>query len=206
MSDELVFYTHPMSRGRIARWMMEEVGKPYRTEVMEYAAKMKSPAYLAVNPMGKVPALTHGEVVVTEAAAICAYLADAFPEAGLAPPLGDRRRAPYFRWLFFGAGPVESVVITTALGVQVKPEQKRMVGWGDAADTLNALEAAVGGGEFILGDTFSAADVYVGAAIGWGMQFGAIDKRPAFVSYTERLQNRPAAIRARQIDDKLLAA
>jgi len=206
MSDELVFYTHPMSRGRIVRWMLEELGQPYRTEIMDYATTLKAPEYLAINPMGKIPAIRHGDAVVTEAAAICAYLADAFPEAGLAPPLGDRRRAPYFRWLFFGAGPVESVVITTALGVQVKPEQKRMVGWGDAADTLNALEAAVGGGEFILGDTFSAADVYVGAAIGWGMQFGAIDKRPAFVSYTERLQNRPAAIRARQIDDKLLAA
>jgi len=206
MSDELVFYTHPMSRGRIVRWMLEELGQPYRTEIMDYATTLKAPEYLAINPMGKIPAIRHGDAVVTEAAAICAYLADAFPEAGLAPPLGDRRRAPYFRWLFFGAGPVESVVITTALGVQVKPEQKRMVGWGDATDTLNALEAAVGGGEFILGDTFSAADVYVGAAIGWGMQFGAIDKRPAFVSYTERLQNRPAAIRARQIDDKLLAA
>jgi len=186
--------------------MLEELGQPYRTEIMDYATTLKAPEYLAINPMGKIPAIRHGDAVVTEAAAICAYLADAFPEAGLAPPLGDRRRAPYFRWLFFGAGPVESVVITTALGVQVKPEQKRMVGWGDATDTLNALEAAVGGGEFILGDTFSAADVYVGAAIGWGMQFGAIDKRPAFVSYTERLQNRPAAIRARQIDDKLLAA
>ena len=206
MSDELVFYTHPMSRGRIVRWMLEELGQPYRTEIMDYATTLKAPEYLAINPMGKIPAIRHGDAVVTEAAAICAYLADAFPEAGLAPPLGDRRRAPYFRWLFFGAGPVESVVITTALGVQVKPEQKRMVGWGDTADALNALETAVSRGEYILGDTFSAADVYIGAAIGWGMQFGAIDKRPAFVSYTERLQNRPAAIRARQIDDKLLAA
>jgi glutathione S-transferase len=206
MSDELVFYTHPMSRGRIVRWMLEELGQPYRTEIMDYATTLKGPEYLAINPMGKIPAIRHGEAVVTEAAAICAYLADAFPEAGLAPPPGDRRRAPYYRWLFFGAGPVESVVVSQALGVEVKPEQKRMVGWGDRTDTLNTLETAVSGGDYILGDAFSAADVYVGAAIGWGMQFGAIDKRPAFVGYSERMQSRPAAIRAREIDDKLLAA
>lgn len=205
MSDELVFYTHPMSRGRIVRWMLEELGKPYRAEIMDYATTLKAPAYLAINPMGKIPAIKHGDTIVTEAAAICAYLADAFPEVGLAPPLGDKRRGPYFRWLFFGAGPVESVIVTRSLGVQVTPEQKRMVGWGDTADTLNALETAVSGRDFIAGDTFSAADVYVGASIGWGMQFGAIDKRPAFERYSERMQNRPAAIRAREIDDKLLA-
>jgi glutathione S-transferase len=206
MSDELVFYTHPMSRGRIVRWMLEELGQPYRTEIMDYATTLKGPEYLAINPMGKIPAIRHGEAVVTEAAAICAYLADAFPQAGLAPPLGDPRRAPYFRWMFFGAGPVESVIVSGALGVQVKPEQKRMVGWGDTADALNALETAVSGRDFIVGDAFTAADVYVGAQIGWGMQFGAIDKRPAFERYSERMQNRPASIRAREIDDKLLAA
>ena len=205
MSDELVFYTHPMSRGRIVRWMLEELGQPYRTEILDYATTLKAPAYLAINPMGKIPAIKHGEAVVTEAAAICAYLADAFPAAGLAPPLGDKRRAPYFRWLFFGAGPVESVVITTALGLQVAPEQKRMVGWGDKADTLNALERAVAGREFIAGDSFTAADVYVGAQLGWGMQFGSIDKRPAFEAYAQRLQSRPAAVKAREIDDGLLA-
>ena len=108
MADELVFYTHPMSRGRIVRWMLEEIGQPYRTELLEYGTTMKAPAYLAVNPMGKVPAIRHGDTVVTEAAAICAYLADAFPEARLAPPPGDRRRGPYYRWLFFGAGPLEA--------------------------------------------------------------------------------------------------
>jgi len=206
MSDELVFYTHPMSRGRIVRWMLEEVGQPYRTEIMDYATTLKGPEYLAINPMGKIPAIRHGAAVVTEAAAICAYLADAFPDAGLAPPPGDRRRAPYYRWLFFGAGPIESVIVAGALGVEVKPEQKRMVGWGDRTDALNALETAVSGRDFIAGDTFTAADVYIGAQISWGMQFGAIDKRPAFVSYSERMQNRPAAVRARDIDDKLLAA
>jgi len=205
MSDELVFYTHPMSRGRIARWMMEEVGKPYRTEVMEHAASMKSPAYLAVNPMGKVPALTHGEVVVTEAAAICAYLADAFPELGLAPPLGDKRRAPYFRWMFFAAGPVEGAMAARALGAEVKPEQKRMVGWGDHADLLHGLESAVTGRDFIVGDSFSAADVYFGSSVIWGMQFGTIEKRPVLEAYAERLKSRPAYVRATEIDDKLVA-
>jgi glutathione S-transferase len=205
MSDELVFYTHPMSRGRIIRWMLEEVGQPYRTEVMDYATTLKAPAYLAINPMGKIPAIKHGETVVTEAAAICAYLADAFPSAGLAPPPGDKRRGTYFRWLFFAAGPVESVVITTALGVQVKPEQKRMVGWGDTADTLAALEGALAGKRYILGDAFSAADVYIASQLGWGMQFGSIEKRPAFQTYVAGLEGRPAFVRAKDIDDKLMA-
>jgi glutathione S-transferase len=206
MSDELVFYTHPMSRGRIVRWMLEEIGQPYRTELLDYATTLKAPEYLAINPMGKIPALRHGDVVVTEAAAICAYLADAFPQAGLAPPLGDKRRGTYFRWMFFAAGPLEAATAVRSLGVEVRPEQKRMVGWGDHADMLNALETAVKGRDYILGDTFSAADVYVGAGIGWGLQFGSVDKRPAFVAYNERLQSRPAAVRAREIDDKLLAA
>jgi glutathione S-transferase len=206
MSDDIVFYTHPMSRGRIVRWMLEEVGKPYRTEIMEYGTTMKSPAYLAINPMGKVPALKHGETVVTEGGAICAYLGDAFPEAGLAPPLGDHRRGPYFRWMFFAAGPVEAAMAARSLGAEVKPEQKRMTGWGDQADLLNGLESAIAGRDYILGDTFSAADVYFGSHVGWGMQFGSIEKRPAFERYNERLQNRPAAIRAREIDDKLVAA
>ena len=205
MSDQLVFYTHPMSRGRIVRWMLEEVGQPYRTELLDYATTLKGAAYLAINPMGKIPAITHGDVVVTEAGAICAYLADAFPAAGLAPPLGDHRRGPYFRWMFFAAGPVEGAMAARGLGVEVKPEQKRMVGWGDNADLMNGLETAIRGRDYILGDQFSAADVYFGSHIGWGMQFGLVEKRPVFEAYNERLQNRPANIRAREIDDKLLA-
>jgi len=205
MSDELVFYTHPMSRGRIVRWMLEELGQPYRTEVLEYAASMKSPEYLAVNPMGKVPAIRHGDTVVTEAGAICAYLADAFPQTGLAPSLGDKRRGPYFRWMFFAAGPVEGAMAAFGLRIEVKPEQKRMVGWGDMTDLMNGLESAIAGRDYILGDSFSAADVYFGSHIGWGMQFGLIEKRPVFQRYDERLQSRPAAVRARQIDDALAA-
>jgi glutathione S-transferase len=205
MTDELVFYTNPMSRGRIVRWMLEEVGAPYRTEIMEYESSMKSPAYLAINPMGKVPAIRHGDVVVTECAAICAYLADAFPNAGLAPPHGDKARGPYYRWLFFGAGPVEAATSNKMLGVDTTGKERQM-GYGSLALVLDALEAAVSDSDYVAGDQFTAADVYTGSQIGWGMQFGSLEKRPAFERYWERIGNRPAAVRAREIDDALMPA
>jgi len=205
MSDDLTFYTNPMSRGRIVRWMLEEVGEPYQTQIMDYATTLKGAEYLAINPMGKVPAIKHGDVVVTEAAAICAYLADAFPQKGLAPPLGDKRRGTYYRWLFFGAGPVEQATSVRSLGVEIKPEQKRMMGFGDQADMLNGMESAISGRDYILGDTFSAADVYFGSQVGWGLRFGSIESRPAFEAYNARLQARPAYKRATEIDDALIA-
>ena len=204
MTDELIFYTNPMSRGRIVRWMLEEIGQPYRTELLDYPTAMKAPAYLSINPMGKVPAIRHGETVVTEGAAICAYLADAFPQAGLAPPPGDRLRGPYYRWLFFAAGPLEAALSNTALGFVVPEGRERMMGYGRLADTLNALEGAVSQGAYIAGDSFSAADVYVGSHIGFGMQFGTLEKRPAFERYWDRLSKRPAAVRAKEIDDALM--
>jgi glutathione S-transferase len=205
MSDEIVFYTNPKSRGRIARWMLEEVGQPYRTEVLEYASSMKSPQYLAINPMGKVPAIRHGTAVVTEAAAICAYLADAFPQAQLAPPAGDRARAAYYRWLFFAAGPVESAVTARAMGFVTPPGREASVGWGSFAAVMDALERAVSGSEFIAGDRFTAADVYVGSQIGFGLMFNSIDKRPAFERYWQRISARDANVRARAMDDALIA-
>jgi glutathione S-transferase len=180
MRDQLLFYTNPMSRGRIVRWMLEEVGQPYRTELLEYGTTMTEPAYLAVNPMGKVPALRHGDIVVTEGAAICAYLADAFPDAGLAPPVGDRLRGPYYRWMSFGAGPLDAAVTNQALGIEVPAERRGMVGYGSLAEVVSALEAALFGQEYLVGDRFSAADVYVGSQISWGMTFGTIEKRPVF--------------------------
>jgi glutathione S-transferase len=206
MSEELVFYTHPQSRGRIVRWMLEEVGQPYRTELLDYGTTMKAPAYLAINPMGKVPAIKHGDAVVTEAGAICAYLADAFPQAGLAPPLGDARRGPYFRWMFFAAGPLEAAMVNKSLGFEAPAERRAMVGYGCTEDAVNAAEIALKAGDYILGDTFSAADVYFGSAIGFFLQFGMLEKRPIFEAYVQRLQNRPAAIRAREIDDALIPA
>jgi glutathione S-transferase len=203
VSDELVFYTNPMSRGRIVRWMLEEVGQPYRTELLDYGATMKAPEFLAINPMGKVPTLRHGATVVTEGAAICAYLADAFPEAGLAPPHGDRLRGLYYRWLFFAAGPLEAAWSNHALGFVVPPERERMIGYGNFAAVLDTLERAVSQGPYLAGDTFTAADLYVGSQLGFGLQFGMIEKRPAFVEYVGRLSARPAAIRAKQMDDAL---
>jgi glutathione S-transferase len=201
----LTLYTNPMSRGRIARWMMEEVGEPYETVLLDYGPAMKAPDYLAVNPMGKVPAIKHGDVVVTEGAAICAYLADAFPERNLAPPPGDPRRAAYYRWLFFAAGPVEAAVTGKALGLLAPKEKSGMAGYGTFDDVMNALEGAVAQGPYICGEQFTAADVYVGAQIGWGLQFGTIDKRPAFVAYSARLREREAATRASQLDDADMA-
>ncbi|HCK84834.1 MAG TPA: glutathione S-transferase [Hyphomonadaceae bacterium] len=204
MPDELVFYTNPMSRGRIVRWMLEEVGQPYRTEVLEYGTTMKAPAYLAINPMGKVPAIKHGDAVITETGAICAYLADAFPQAGLAPAPGDKRRGPYYRWLFYAAGCVEPAAWMSAMKFEPPEDRRRMVGYGTMKEVLDALEGVVSQGEFILGDKFSAADVYLGSQIGWGVQFGTLEKRPAFEPYLARIMSRPAAVRARGIDDALI--
>jgi glutathione S-transferase len=204
MADDLVLYTNPMSRGRVARWMLEEVGEPYRVEVLDYATTMKAPAYLAINPMGKVPALRHGDVVVTETAAICAYLADAFPQAQLAPPPGDRMRGPYYRWLFFTAGPVEAAVSNQALGFKVPPERERMIGYGRIGLVMDALEAAVSPGAYLAGDRFTAADLYVGSQLGFGMMFGTIEKRSAFERYWQRLSARPACVRAKELDDALV--
>ncbi|TMJ14111.1 MAG: glutathione S-transferase family protein [Alphaproteobacteria bacterium] len=202
----LTFYTNPMSRGRIVRWMLEEVGHAYETVVLGYADSMKSPEYLAINPMGKVPAIRHGETVVTECAAICAYLADAFPDAGLAPPSGNQLRGPYYRWMFFAAGPLEAIITGKALGLLAPADKKRMAGYGSFEETVDALEgAAKSASPYLCGEQFIAADVYVGASIGWGTQFGIIEKRPAFADYLERITARPAYKRAVEIDDALIA-
>ena len=205
MSDELVLYTNPMSRGRIVRWMLEETGAPYRTEVLGYDGAMKSPAYLAINPMGKVPAIRHGETVVTEGAAICAYLADAFPDAGLAPPPGSRARGPYYRWLFFAAGPVEAATGDRMLGVDPTGKETQL-GYGSLARLTDVLEAHLEANAYFAGEAFTAVDVYAGSQIGWGMQFGSLDKRPVFERYWAKVSARPAAVRAREIDDALIPA
>ena len=201
MADELVFYTNPMSRGRIVCWMIEEVGQPYRTELLDYGASMKGADYLAINPMGKVPAIRHGDTVVTEGAAICAYLADAFPEAGLAA-IDDR--GAYYRWLFFAAGPVEQAIVNKSLGVVIPTEKKMMAGYGDFEDAMAGLEAAVAGKRYVAGDRFSAADVILGSQIGWGLMFGLIPDRPAFRDYWAGLVDRPAKKRADDIDNALM--
>lgn len=198
MSKKLVFYTNPHSRGRIARWMLEEVGVPYTTELLEFGTSMKSAGYLAINPMGKVPAIVHGDAVVTECAAICAYLADAFPDANLAPPLGDR--AAYYRWLFFAAGPLEAAIMDATLGVSVPEEREATVGYGSLTRALDALETAIASRPYIMGDVFTAADVYVGSQVAWGLQFGTIEARAAFDRYAELVTDRDAYRKVAEID------
>ena len=205
MADELIFYTNPMSRGQIIRWMLEEVGAPYQTEIMDYATNLKSPEYLAINPMGKIPAIKHKGQVVTECAAICAYLADAFPEAGLAPPVNSPDRAPYYRWLFFGAGPVEAATSNKSAGFVATEGQQRMMGYGTYETTIDVMEAAVSAGDYLAGGKFSAADLYLGSQIGFGLRFGSLEKRPAFETYMARLTARPAYQRSQAIDGKLIA-
>ncbi len=199
MADELIFYTNPMSRSRIVRWMLEEVGATYRTEVLDYGTTMKAAEYLAINPMGKVPAIAHGSTVVTECAAICAYLADAFPDAGLAPP--PAQRGAYYRWLFFAAGPIEAAVTSRALGLEPPADKARMVGYGSFADVMNTLEQAVASHPYIAGPGFTAADVYLGSQIGWGLQFGSMEERPGFADYWARISDREAYRRANALDD-----
>lgn len=204
MSNELVFYTNPMSRGRIIRWMLEETGAQYRTEIMDYGTTMKAPEYLSINPMGKVPAIRHGDTVVTECAAICAYLADTFPDAGLAPTPAER--GAYYRWLFFAAGPVEAAVSNRALGLEPPEDKQGTIGYGTFNAVMDTLEKAVAQNEYIAGNRFTAADVYVGSHIGWGLQFGSIEKRPGFAEYWQRVSNRDAYRRANELDDSLMPA
>ena len=199
----LIFYTHPNSRGRVARWMLEEIGVPYETKIVEYGAEMKGPAYLAINPMGKVPALQHRGHVVTENAAICAYLADAFPQAGLAPALNDPARADYYRWLFFVAGPLESAMMASGAKMELDPAS---AGHGRVEDVLNTLEGLLTDRAFVAGDRFTAADLLLSAYVGWYMSMKMIALRPAFEAYVARHRGRAAAVRATKIDDEGSAA
>ena len=194
----LKFYTNPQSRGRIVRWMLEEVGADYDTEIVSYD-RMKDSDYLAVNPMGKVPAIRHRGHVVTECAAICAYLADVFPQAGLAPR--DDEKADYYRWLLYTAGPVEQAVTNHYAGWDPAPEQGRMFGYGSYDKVVAVLDELFTLRDFVCGDRFTAADVYVGSAIMWGTMFGTLPKLDSFAGYGQRLQAREAMQRAHQLDE-----
>jgi glutathione S-transferase len=196
----ITFYTHPQSRGRIARWMLEELAQPYDTVVLDYRSTMKAPDYLALNPMGKVPCIVHDGRVVTETPAILTYLADAFPQAGLIPD----DRAAFYRWMFFGAGPFEAAIVDKALGVQVAPEQTGFVGYGNLDRVLDTLEAQLSARDWLAGDRFSAADLYLGSQIGYGLRFNSVPARPAFTAYWDRMKDRPALLRANAIDNALL--
>jgi glutathione S-transferase len=201
--SSLIFYTHPMSRGQTVRWMLEEVGEPYETEILDYGTTMKSEPYLSINPMGKVPAIKHGDKVVTEVAAICCYLADAFPQAGLAPPPADR--ADYYRWIFFTSGPVEAAFSNKAAGWEPTPERQRMFGYGNYDLAIAMLEKALTGRQYIAADHFTAADLFVGANINFMLAFKLLEPKPVFTDYAARMTDRDAYRRAKDIDGKLAA-
>ncbi len=198
------FFTNPMSRGQIARWALHETGVDYDQVLVPW--DNKPAALLAANPMGKVPTLIHhsetGNKVITECAAICAYLAEAHPEAGLGPSADEA--ADYYRWLFFAAGPVEQAIITRSMGWELPPERQGMAGWGSYERTIAALEGHFEGNNYVCGERFTMADVYVGSQVDWGLTFGSIPPNEAFVAYAERLQARPAYKDAKGIDNKLI--
>lgn len=201
--SELTFYTHPMSRGRVVRWMLEEVGVPYTVETMQFGPEMKTPEYLAINPMGKVPAIKHGNTVVTEVAAICAYLADQFPEKNLAPRPHSMERGPYYRWLFFMAGPFEMATSALAYGWKIDSSNVQAVGCGRVEDSVNTLEKVLGQSPYICGDHFTAADVLVSSYLWWETMQKNIPQNEVFQDYIKRTENRPAAQRANELDDAL---
>jgi glutathione S-transferase len=204
MSETIVFYHNPQSRGRIVRWMLEETGAPYDVHVIDFMkGAHKSPEYLAVNPMGKLPAISYRGNVVTECAAICAYLADVFPDAGLAPsPL---ERAAYYRWLFFAAGSLEYAIVDRMLG-RPAPERPAALGYGTYADTMRTLEQGLSAGPWLLGERFSAADVYIGSQLIFGMMRKGVDPTPVLSGYVARCRARPAAVRAAGLDEALVKA
>lgn len=199
---DLTFYTNPQSRGRIVRWMLEEVGEPYETEIIAYD-QMKSAGYLAINPMGKVPAIRHRGHVVTECAAICAYLADVFPGAGLAPR--EDEKADYYRWFFYAAGPVEAAISNKAMGWEPTPERERMFGYGNFDKVVAVLDELFSLRDYVCGERFTAADVYVGSHIMFAMQFGMLPERESFSRYRERLTGREAWKRGTARDDEAQA-
>ena len=202
MSEPLIFYTNPMSRGQIVRWALEETVNEYETVIIEYGEEMKGAEYLAINPMGKVPSIRHGDLVVTECAAICAYLAEAFPQAGLLPTADER--AAYYRWMFFAAGPLEQAVMARAMELDIPEEKAPMLGYGTFENAVDTLEGHFDRNTHVCGERFTMADVYVGSHVEWGLSFETLPKRPAFERYAERLMTREAHKRARAIDHELI--
>jgi len=203
MASDIIFYHNPMSRGQIIRWMLEEVGASYDTEILDYASTMKDEAYRSINPMMKVPAISHQGRIVTECAAICAYLADVFPEAGLGPR--EEEKADYYRWMFFAAGPLEQAVTNNFAGFKAKDEQQRMFGYGNYDLAVNTFANHLAGRSYVCGERFNAADVYVGSAVMWGTQFGTLPKLEPFIAYAERLGQRDAYKRGKDEDNQLIA-
>jgi glutathione S-transferase len=200
----LEFYTNPISRGLIVHWMLEEVGEPYETTWMAWGPTgHKSPEYLRINPMGKVPALRHDEHIITEAAAICLYLADVFPAAKLKP--GPEVLGEYYRWTLFCSGPIEQAATAKSMGWQVPPERKSAVGFGSYDEAVSALEGMLKQRDYVCGKQFTAADVYVGSTVAWGLNAKTLPALPAFQAYNDRVVARPAQQRVQKICGEKLA-
>ena len=201
---DYTFFTNPMSRGQIARWALHEVDADYEQVLVNWQDKPQ--AFLEANPMGKVPTIVHhadgGDRVVTEAAAICLYLAEMHPEASLLP--NDAETAPYLRWTFFAAGPLEQAITSSALKFEPTPQQEAMAGWGSFERTMNTLDAFLSTTTWICGERFTMADVYVGSAVDWGLNFGILPPRESFVAYAERIQARPSYKAAKAVDNALI--
>jgi glutathione S-transferase len=198
----LTLYHAAPSRSSTVLWMLEELGQPFELVVLDMKkGEQREPAYLAINPMGKVPAVKHGGTIITESAAICTYLADEFPAAKLAPAIGDPARGTYLRWMFFHGSAFEPAVIDRAL--KREPGSRQMLPYGDYDTTMNVLASALAKAPYLLGNTFSAADVQMGSNLRWTMKFGIVPQRPEFVRYVELLSKRPALMRAMARDETL---
>ena len=199
MADLTLYHASP-SRSSIILWMLEELGQPYDIKLIKLSeGDNLKPGYLAINPMGKVPALDHKGTVITEAAAICTYLADEFPQAKLNVPVGSPRRGVYLKWLFFGPGCFEPAVIDRA--APRKEEARRgMLGYGTFDTTMDTVAKAIAKGPWLMGEQFTAADIIIGSNIRWGTIFKLIPERPEFTAYAARIAARPAAQRAEARD------
>jgi glutathione S-transferase len=205
MTDQVVLYMSPMSRGRTVHWMLEELGAPYRIELVNLEkTEQKQSAFLQINPMGKVPAIVHNGTVVTETGAILTYLADAFPAAGLAPALSDPVRGAYLRWMFFGASCIDSAMIDRILARPI-PERTGSIGYGKHEDVFNTLEKALNPGPYLLGQKFTTPDLFISGQLGFGMMMKGLEPRPVFQAYVERIQQRPAAKRVNEQSGQLIA-
>ena len=201
----ITFYSNPQSRAAVIHWMLEELGEPYETIYLNFQGAMKTPEYLAINPMGKVPAIVHDGQIVTEGAAICAFLADQYPQKNLAPALDSPLRGTYYRWLFFVAGPLEEAITMKSLNMPIPADKSTMLGFGTLEHVVDTLELAVSNATWICGEQFTAADVYVGSAIRFYMQFGVLEPRPAFKAYVDRVTQRPAYQRSMKILEQAAA-
>ena len=203
---KLKLYHAVPSRASTAHWMLEEIGEPYEIELLDLkAGDQRKPEYLALNPMGKVPTLVDGSLIVSEVSAICCYLADAYPKASLAPPIGDARRGAYLKWLFFGPSCVEPAITDRAFPRAEQP-RRGMLGHGDFDTVMDVVAKAVANGPYLMGEQFTAADVVIGSGLRWGMMFNLLPKRAEFVDYVQRLEKRPALQRATALDQQLAAA